>query len=86
MKNVYSVYDELTGFMGPVVDSNDDVAKRNFSYMIRNSKEYAMNANDYSLYFIGEFDEKKGLMVPCTPPKLLIRAAECFRKEEWADL
>lgn len=82
MKNVYSVYDELTGFMGPVVDSNDDVAKRNFSYMIANSQEYTTNAKDYALYFVGEFDEMKGLMIPCTPPSLLMRATDCIRREE----
>ena len=37
MKNVYCVFDELTGYMGPVVDTNDRVAIRNFSYMIKNS-------------------------------------------------
>lgn len=82
MKNVYSVFDELTGFMGPVVDINDSVAIRNFTYMISNSKEYAENAKDYSLYFVGEFDEKNGLMSPCTPPKLLIRASDCLHGED----
>lgn len=82
MKNVYSVFDELSGFMGPVVDINDSVATRNFSYMISNSKEYAANAKDYSLYFVGEFDEKTGLMSPCTPPKLLMRASDCINGED----
>lgn len=81
MKNVYSVFDELTGFMGPVIDINDSVAKRNFSYMIAHSKEYTENAKDYSLYFVGEFDEKRGLMIPCTPPSLLMRATDCIQQD-----
>lgn len=78
MQNVYSVYDELTGFMGPVVDTNDYTAIRNFTYMITNSKEYVDNAKDYSLYFVGEFDERTGAMSSSAPPKLIIRASDCL--------
>lgn len=75
MKNLYSVYDQLSGFMGPVVDLNDDVAIRNFSYMICNSKEYTVNAKDYSLYCVGTFDDTTGELVSHVPPHFLVRAS-----------
>lgn len=75
---IYSVYDELTGFLGPIKDTNDEVAKRNFSYMVNNSKEYQTNAKDFALYRLGDFDPASGNIVALPVPALLIRATDCF--------
>lgn len=75
---IYSVFDELTGFLGPIKDTNDEVAKRNFSYMVNNSKEYQVNAKDFALYRLGDFDPASGMLHPLPVPSLLIRASDCF--------
>lgn len=61
--NWYSIKDELADvFFAPILLDNDDVAKRYFAAFI-NSKEnevVSQNAQDYSFYKLGAFDQKTG--------------------------
>lgn len=65
---MYSVKDELTGkFMQPLyVDETEDlglcdqIAIRQFKSQINNIQLWKDNANDYSLYFVGKFNDEAG--------------------------
>ena len=62
---VFSIRDNLVGFLRPVVEVNQSVAIRNFrdgfSQMPDNTKD------DYSLFYIGDFDDQTGEITSCTP-------------------
>lgn len=57
---ITAIKDELNGFMQPMFESNKEVSIRNFKNAIINSDYYKTNANDYSLYVIGEYDTDNG--------------------------
>lgn len=68
--NVYAIKDALNGFGTLTVDSNDDVASRNFAYAISQGiLSYA--ASDYSLYRIGSYNIASGALTPCEPVFIL---------------
>lgn len=58
---LYSMRDDLTGFLVPTADSNDATAMRNFQYAIQ-KPDSVMNAKpqDFSLYKVGIFDTDDG--------------------------
>ena len=65
---MYSVKDELTGkYMEPLyVDETEDlslcdqIAIRQFKSQINNIQLWKDNANDYSLYYVGRFNDEAG--------------------------
>lgn len=60
---VYSVRDNLTGFLEPQVSLNDAVAVRAFEQACANSSSVmGFRASDFSLYKIGEFDTETGFI------------------------
>lgn len=69
---IYAIRDAFTGFLTPTFDLNDQVAKRNFAYAIKqkNSLLYS-NAQDYDLYKIGEFDQDSGVISPLDHHQLI---------------
>lgn len=69
---VYSVRDLLTGFMAPVVEIDDDVAKRNFEFAVKNADGVlGFRPQDFDLMQIGVFDSETGDLVPCDPSLVL---------------
>lgn len=69
IKPVYSIRDELVGFGGVTVDSNDASAARGF----RESISRVTTPQDYSLYHVADFDDQTGEMIPVSPPALVYR-------------
>lgn len=69
---VYAIRDAFTGFLTPTYDLNDQSAKRNFAYAIKekNSLLYS-NAQDYDLYKIGLFDQDTGFITPLDHHELI---------------
>lgn len=76
IRTIYAVKDDLQGFLAPVADVNDQIAVRNFLYMVRNSKEMMSNASDFSFYRIGAFDTDTGLLDPAEPLVYLCRGSD----------
>lgn len=74
---VYSIRDDLSGFMTPVLEQNDAVAMRNFrmatDQMARQQTVMTFRPTDYALYRIAQFDQESGLITPVTPPDLVCR-------------
>lgn len=68
--NVYAIKDALNGFGTISVDSNDDVATRNFAYAISQGI-LSFASSDYSLYRIGSYNISSGALTPCDPVFIL---------------
>lgn len=62
---VYAIKDNLSEFMAPTIDFNDNTAKRNFALILQNS-DGVLHANpgDYDLYKIAEYDASTGALSP----------------------
>ena len=62
---MYSVKDEMTGkFMSPMFteegEMSDSLATREFRSHMNTIQLWKNNPNDYSLYFVGIFDDETG--------------------------
>lgn len=79
--NVYSMRDELTGFIQPTFELSDNVAIRNFSFAI-NKKDTLLYANPkhFDLYCIGEFDTETGILKK-KDPELIVTGLSVLEKE-----
>lgn len=62
---ICAVKDELTGkFLQPTFGEDLEAIKRIFTYQINNTPIWKDNASDFSLYKIGLFSEKSGIIIP----------------------
>lgn len=63
--NLYCIKDNLSEFMAPTADYNDQTAKRNFALLLQKS-DGVLNANpgDYDLYRVASFDAQTGKIEP----------------------
>ncbi len=65
---VYSMRDQLTGFMSPTFELNDQIAVRNFSFALKKPDTLLFaSAKDFDLCKIGEFDSETGALIPMDP-------------------
>lgn len=73
---VYAMKDNLSGFLSPTFESNDDVAMRNFAYAIshKDTLLYAQK-KDFDLYKIGEYDTDTGHLIPLESVKQLMQGS-----------
>lgn len=72
---IFSIRDQFTGFMSPVLDQNLASAKRNFELTLKHS-EGIMNFKpaDFDLMYVGVFDSETGEIEPC-PPRIVCSGA-----------
>lgn len=76
---LYSIRDVRTGFMTPVMESNDSVATRNFFHTVVNSDGILSSyAQDFSLYHIADFDADSGVLTPIAPIAFVADGAQAF--------
>lgn len=78
MQRVYSVFDvKAEAFLQPFFCLTEGQAMRSF-VDVANDRGHPMcvHAEDYSLFFLGEFDESNGMLVPGQAPKLVATALE----------
>lgn len=83
--NAYSVYDsKAEAYMQPIFYKTEGEALRAFSNAC-NLPEHPFHANaeDFTLFHIGDFDDSTGLMAPFTTPKPLRKAIEMKGNIEW---
>lgn len=64
--NLYAIKDCLNGYGTISVDSNDDVATRNFAFAV-SSGILSFAASDYSLFRIGTYNIASGHVEACEP-------------------
>lgn len=70
IKNVYSVFDSVSGSFGdPFCAISDAVAQRIIkNSMLGSSGEFfRVNSGDFSLSYIGSFNDSDGSFEPCFP-------------------
>ena len=68
----------MDAFMQPFAVPHNNMAIRGFQDEIRKSGSQ-MNAHpdDYDLYFVGDFDDSRGVFAAVEIPELLIRGKDC---------
>lgn len=59
---ITSVKDELRGFTTFELNDNVEIAKRNFKQLVQNNELIKDNANDFSLWTLGEYDKETGVI------------------------
>lgn len=80
--NVYATYDSVNASYGPLtLANNNDVAIRNVRITIQNDLQTKSIADDLSLYLLGTYDLKSGVLKPCEP-QMIIRFCDLVQKGE----
>lgn len=69
----FSVRDTAVGaFLPPFFTRSKGEAIRSFSEACNNAEhQFAKHASDYTLFFLGAFDDNSGLFTPCEPERIL---------------
>lgn len=75
----FSVYDKPVGaFLPPFAARTVGEAERMFSTACSDpSHQFAKHSADYTMFYVGEFDDNSGIFHPCEPQRLL-SAIECL--------
>lgn len=82
-QKVYSIRDLKAGFWPPQIQVNDEIAKRNFAFTVTNNDGViGFQPSDFDLYYIGEFEEQTGVMIPADIPQLVMNGSEAFYGKE----
>ncbi|WGL31301.1 nonstructural protein [Dipodfec virus UOA04_Rod_868] len=72
---MYSIRDNLSGFMTPVLEQNDAIAMRNFAMACDSAKKaqslMSWRPSDFSLYRIASFNSDTGVLTPFNPVELV---------------
>ena len=71
---VYSIRDQLVGYMNPTVAANDDAAIRYFTMLVNDPSGTMVSSQPqyFDFYKIGEFDLEKGTLTPFKELELLV--------------
>lgn len=71
---IYAIRDELTTWLTPMVDTNDQSAIRNFRLALSSPRSIMeKNPTDFCLYRIGEYDNETGKIKSLEVPEFVIR-------------
>lgn len=63
--SIYSIKDDKTAYLEPMLDINDASAMRNFhNAILKKGSLFDTHSADYSLFKIGEFDTDTGSIRP----------------------
>lgn len=78
MIEVYSVYDKaVNAFMAPFFARARGEALRNFIAAVHQENgPFKDNLPDYTLYYLGKFDDASGALIPENAPDKCLSAAE----------
>lgn len=66
MQKLYSIKDVKGAFSEPFVAINDSIAARNVRTLVNGQKgsQYALYPEDFELWYIADYDEFTGIVVP----------------------
>lgn len=83
IRPMYAIRDIKAGYLTPMVDINDDVAKRNFANAVVNNPTtcFYSNPEDFALFKIGEYDDDIGVIIPMDKV-LIVEASQLLRKKD----
>lgn len=75
-KPVFVIRDLKVGFMQPILEINEETAKRNFQYSMKNSTGImAFEPGDFDLYYLGTFDDINGKFEQVDMPILVMNGS-----------
>lgn len=79
----FSVYDKAVhAFITPFFSRAKGEALRSFMEACQDEKhQFFRHAADYTLFFVGEFDDNSGVFSPLSDPERLVNALECISVE-----
>lgn len=77
--NIYSIKDNVAGFLQPTYSLYETQALRDFSYACNQPGLMNFKPEDYSLWYVGSFDTETG-EVESIVPKLIIHGSEVVKK------
>jgi len=82
-RNVYSVFDhKALGYLQPFFAPNHQVATRHFRTAAQDPQhDFCRYAEDYTLFFLGTFDEEQGLYEQPQSPEPVVKAIALAREE-----
>jgi len=82
----FSVRDQKTElFNTPFWQKSHGEAERNFSTLVRDEKStIAQYPEDYDLYYIGDYDDAKGLLIPLDTPQHVMKAIQAVKQHNVA--
>lgn len=72
---IFSMKDQLNGFMNVFPETNTDMAKRGFLHGLASADATSLfysNPQDYSLYRIGDFDTESGMITVYPTPLFVV--------------
>jgi hypothetical protein len=74
VQKVYTIRDtKAKAFLNPFFTVNDDTAVRIMQNVVADENhEFNKNADDYSLYYLGEYDDNTGLIDAGDEPEYMI--------------
>lgn len=74
----FAVRDQAAmAFLPPIPSQTKETAIRMFAQACRDqSHDFSKNAVDYSLWYIGEFDDNAGVFIPLPQPEKVLLAVE----------
>lgn len=77
MMKIYAIFDEAIESYGqPIFTRTAGQALRSFSDEVKNPESpFNKHPEDYSIYYMGEFNEQTGIITPADPTRLA-RATE----------
>lgn len=81
-KRMYCVRDNKTAFWPPMEGYNDVGATRDFEMLVNKNEMIALHPGDYDLYFVGTFDDQKGIFEPVSPIQFVVGATSVLRGVE----
>lgn len=75
IRGIYTVRDEASAlYMGLQINDNNDVAIRNFDFAMSHNDMMSFRPADYSLWYLGEYDDTTGI-ITSVPPQCIKRGA-----------
>lgn len=75
---MYSVKDNVAGFLQPTFALYEPQALRDFAYAVNQPGLMNFKPEDYSFWHVGEFDSELGT-VDYVEPKLIVHATEVIK-------
>lgn len=76
IKGIYTIRDEAsTLYMDLQISVNNDVAIRNFDYAMSHTDIMSFRPEDFSLWYLGDYDDVTGI-IEAKSPKILKRGVK----------
>ncbi len=84
MIKLFSIYDQKAkAFMRPFPAQAEGVAARDFATEVNNptspDSNLHLHPEDFSLHYLGEFDELTGTVTPVSPPLVICTALSVYQ-------